>query len=107
MLIDFPAAGVAEVADVVAVPAVTIGELLFGVTAAADPLTQLHRRRRVQSIVDRLEVLPLDVDAAEYYGTLAVLVRRHGCNPRPRHLDLQIAATAARHHLTLLTRKRP
>jgi predicted nucleic acid-binding protein len=104
VLIDFPAAHVAKVTDEVAVSAVTIGELQYGVTAAADPLAQMFRRRRVQAILDRFEVLPFDVGAAEYYGTLAALVRKHGRNPRPRRLDLQIAATAARHGLTLLTR---
>ena len=104
VLIDFPAALVAEFADEVAVSAVTVAELHFGVTATADPLTQLHRRRRVQAIVDHFEVLPFDAAVAEYYGTLATLVRLHGRNPRPRRLDLQIAATAARHRLMLLTR---
>ncbi len=104
VVIDFPAALVAEVADEVALSAVTIGELQYGVTAAADPLTQMYRRRRVQTALDRFEVLPFDVEAAEYYGTLAALVRQHGRNPRPRRMDLQIAATAARHGLMLLTR---
>ena len=104
MLIDFPAAQVGAVADEVAVSAVTIGELQYGVAAATDPLTQLSRRRRVQAILDRFEVLSFDVTTAEYYGALASLVRQHGRNPRPRRLDLQIAATAARHGLALLTR---
>jgi predicted nucleic acid-binding protein len=104
VVIDFPAAQVAEVADEVAVSAVTIGELQYGVTAAADPLTQLHRRRRVQAVLDRFEVLSFDVTTAEYYGALATLVRQYGRDPRPRRMDLQIAATAARHGLTLLTR---
>ncbi len=104
VVIDFPAALVAEVADEVALSAVTIGELQYGVTASPDPLTQMYRRRRVQATLDRFEVLTFDVEAAEYYGTLAALVRQHGRNPRPRRLDLQIAATAARHGLMLLTR---
>lgn len=49
-------------------------------------------------------MLGFDVPAAEYYGALATLVRRHGRSPRPRRMDLQIAATAARHGLALLTR---
>ena len=104
VLIDFPAMQVAEVADEVAVSAVTIGELEYGVSAASDPLEQMFRRRRVRAILDRFDVLPFDVAAAEYYGTLAALVRQRGRNPRPRRLDLQIAATAASHGLTLLTR---
>ncbi len=104
VLIDFPARPVADVADQVAVASVTIGELQYGVAVAADPLTQMYRRRRVQAILDRFEVLSFDVIAAEYYGTLAALVRQHGRSPRPCRMDLQIAATAARHSLTLLTR---
>ncbi|MGI8521772.1 MAG: type II toxin-antitoxin system VapC family toxin [Nocardioides sp.] len=104
VLIDFQAARVAEVADEVAVSAVTIGELQYGVSAATDPLTQMYRRQRVQAILDRFEVLSFDVATAEYYGVLATLVRQSGRNPRPRRLDLQIAASAARHGLTLLTR---
>ena len=104
MVIDFPAAQVAEVADEVAVSAVTIADLQYGVAVASDPLTQMSRRRRVQAILDRFEVLSLDVTTADYYGALATLVRQHGRNPRPRRMDLQIAATAARHGLMLLTR---
>ncbi|MHB2024801.1 MAG: PIN domain-containing protein [Mycobacteriales bacterium] len=104
VVIDFSAPQVAQVADEVAVSAVTIAELHYGVDAASDPLTQMARRRRVQAILDRFEVLSFDVLAAEYYGALASLVRQHGRSPRPRRMDLQIAATAARHGLTLLTR---
>ncbi len=104
VVIDFPAGPVAEVADEVAVSAVTIGELHYRVTAATDPLEQMYRRQRVQAILNRFEVLPFDVAIAEYYGALATLVRQHGRSPRPRRIDLQIAATAARYGLTLLTR---
>lgn len=104
VLIDFPAARIAALADEVAVSAVTIGELQYGVSASSDPLTQMYRRQRVQAILDRFEVLSFDVATAEYYGALATLVRQDGRNPRPRRLDLQLAATAARHGLTLLTR---
>ncbi|WP_222432394.1 type II toxin-antitoxin system VapC family toxin [Leekyejoonella antrihumi] len=104
VVIDFPAAQVAELADEVAVSAVTIGELQYGVAVASDPLTQMSRRRRVQATLDRFEVLSFDASTAEYYGALASLVRQHGRNPRPRRMDLQIAATAARHGLILLTR---
>lgn len=68
VVIDFSAAHVAELADEVAVSAVTIGELQYGVIAAAEPLTQLYRRQRVQAVLDRFEVLSFDVAAAEYYG---------------------------------------
>ena len=104
VVIDFPAAQVAQVADEVAVSAVTIGELQYGVAVASDPLAQMFRRRRMQAILDRFEVLSFDVATAEYYGALAGLVRQQNRHPRPRRMDLQIAATAARHGLMLLTR---
>ncbi len=90
VVIDFAAVQVAQVADEVAVSAVTIAELHYSVAAATDPLTQLARRRRVQATLDRFEVLPFDVRVAEYYGALASLVRQHGRNPRPRRMDLQM-----------------
>ena len=104
VVIDFPAAEVAEVADELAVSAVSLGELHYGVTAATDPLEQLYRARRVRTVLEHFDVLPFDASSAEFYGTLATLVRQHGRNPRPRRIDLQIAATAARHGLLLVTR---
>ena len=104
IIIDFPTARVAQVADEVAVSAVTLAELHYGVTAAADPVMQMYRRQRVQAIIEQFEVLPFDAVTAEYYGALAGLVREHGRNPRPRRRDLQIAASAVRHGLMLLTR---
>jgi toxin FitB len=82
----------------------SVGELHDGVTAAADPLVHLGRRRRVGAALSTFDVLPFDTATAEYYGALATLVRERGRNPRPRRLDLQIAATAAQHSLVLLTR---
>lgn len=48
----------------------------------------------MQATLDRFEVLSFDVSAAEYYGALASLVRQYGRNPRPRRIDLQVAAIA-------------
>lgn len=104
VVIDFPAARVTEFSDEVAVSAVTIAQLYYGVGATEDLLEQVSRRRRVQATLDQFEVLSFDVVTAEYYGALATLVRQHGRHPRPRRVDLQIAATAVRHGLTLLTR---
>ncbi|MDO5712722.1 MAG: type II toxin-antitoxin system VapC family toxin [Micrococcales bacterium] len=104
VVIDFPARQVAKAVDEVALSAVSVGELQYGVTLATDALTQLRRRQRVQAVLEQFDVLPFDVDTAEYYGALAALVRASGRNPRPRRMDLRIAATAVRHGLTLLTR---
>lgn len=91
-------------ADELAVSVITIGELQYGVTAATDPLEQTRRRQRVRHTLETFDVLPFDVPTTEYYGAMATLVRQQGRNPRARRMDLQIAATAARHGLTLLTR---
>lgn len=104
VVIDFPGQIVAEIVDEVAISAVTVGELHYGITAAKDPFTQMLRRQRVQAALDLFDVLSFDQTTAEYYGALATLVRQRGRNPRPRRLDLQIAATAVRHGLMLLTR---
>lgn len=104
VLIDYPADRVAEVADELAVSAITMAELHYGVSATADPLEQLRRRQRIQLVGELYDVLLFDARAAEYYGALATAVRSYGRNPRPRRVDLQIAATAARHDLMLVTR---
>jgi predicted nucleic acid-binding protein len=83
----------------VVVSAVTIGELAYGV-GAGDRVARELRLRRV--LVD-YEVVPFGVEEAKLYGVLAELVRIAGRNPRPRRLDLQIAATAAAARIPLLT----
>ncbi len=49
------------------------------------------------------EILTYGVEQATFYGVLATLVRAAGRNPRPRRLDLQIAATAGAARLPPLT----
>jgi predicted nucleic acid-binding protein len=83
-----------------AVSAVTIGELAFGADLGPDPDA---RHARLRAVLDNYEVLPYGVEEAKLYGVLASLLRARGRNPRPRRLDLQIAATAAGARLQLLT----
>lgn len=80
-----------------------MAELHYGVSASPDPLEQLRRRQRLQLVNELYEVLPFDARTAEYYDALATALRARGRDPRPRRLDLQIAATAARHDLMLIT----
>lgn len=82
------------------ISAITIGELAVGVDLGADPE---RRRARLRRILDEYEVLPFGVEEGKFYGALATLVRAAGRNPRPRRLDLQIAATAAASRMPLLT----
>jgi predicted nucleic acid-binding protein len=82
------------------ISAVTVGELAFGLDTGSDPTA---RRARLRRVISDYEVLPFGVEEAKLYGVLATLVRAAGRNPRPRRLDLQIAATAAAARVRLLT----
>ena len=84
------------------VSAVTVAELSFGLDVD-DPIERRARTDRFYALVDDVEILAFGLGPARVYGTLAALVRRSGRNPRPRRLDLMIAATAAHHGLPLVT----
>ncbi len=66
-----------------AVSAVSVAELAFGLDVE-DPIERRARAERYRAVRER--------------------VRRAGRNPRPRRMDLQIAATAAAHSIPLVTR---
>jgi predicted nucleic acid-binding protein len=83
----------------VAVSAITVGELAYGLYAP----DQDARQERLNRVLSGYEVVPFGVEEAKLYGVLAALVRAAGRDPRPRRLDLQIAATAAAARLPLLT----
>lgn len=89
-------------ADDAVVSAITVGELAYGMDNA-DPEVVEARRARLRMVLDSIEVLAFGVEEGKLYGALATLVRAAGRNPRPRRLDLQIAATAAAARLPLLT----
>ncbi|MGE3284864.1 MAG: PIN domain-containing protein [Pseudonocardia sp.] len=82
--------------------AVTIGELAFGLDRC-DAAEQQARLARMRYALREYEILPFGMEEAKLYGALAALVRLRGRDPRPRRLDLQIAATAAAARLPLLT----
>ncbi|HWE91627.1 MAG TPA: hypothetical protein VG317_19355 [Pseudonocardiaceae bacterium] len=50
------------------------------------------------------EQLPFDKDAATRYGTLVGLTVAANRDPRPRRMDLMIAAIASSHELPLYSR---
>jgi predicted nucleic acid-binding protein len=104
VIIDPPAQGIASFADEVSISAVTVAELHYGVGASTDAVEQLHRRQRLQLVLDTYDVVVFDAEVAEFYGLLANIVRQAGRNPRPRRMDLLIAATALRHGYPLATR---
>ena len=81
------------------ISAITVGELAFGL----DGPDSEAREARLLHVLQGYEVLSFGVEEAKIYGILATMLRAAGHNPRPRRLDLQIAATAAAARLPLLT----
>jgi predicted nucleic acid-binding protein len=103
VLIALDALDLGEFADgTPLISAITIGELAFGL-GMGDVEQQAIRAELFRDALALYEALPFDVEEAKLYGALAGLVRGSGRNPRPRRLDLQIAATAAAARLPLLT----
>jgi predicted nucleic acid-binding protein len=100
VVIDVEEVDRGEYADsAVVVSAVTVGELAYGIGAGDRAARELRLRR----VLTAYDVVPFGVEEAKLYGVLAELVRIAGRNPRPRRLDLQIAATAAAARIPLLT----
>jgi len=86
------------------VSAITMAELRYGMAVARDSLEAERRAQIYENARAWLAPLPFEMTAAEHYGDLVALVRATGRSPRPRRLDLMIAATAAASGLVLYTR---
>ncbi len=88
----------------VAISAVSLAELHFGVLVAAGDAVRAERLRRLSVIEQSFDALPVDGPVAREYGRLAAAVVAAGRQPRARVADLLIAATACAHQATLWTR---
>ncbi len=88
----------------VAISAVSLAELHFGVLVATVPAVRAERLRRLSIIERTFDALSVDGSVAREYGRLAAAVVAAGRQPRARVADLLIAATAAAHQATLWTR---
>jgi predicted nucleic acid-binding protein len=84
--------------------AVTVAELHQGVAMAKDAVARAGRMERLGVAVTDFEPLPLDGVAAARYGSLVTLTLASGRDPRPRRMDLLIAAIASARDLPLYTR---
>jgi hypothetical protein len=96
-----------DAADLPAVPeltAITLAELHQGVAMAKDPEARAARMEKLEAAVADFDPLPFDGDAAVRYGTLVILTIAARRDPRPRRMDLMIAAIASARGLPLYTR---
>lgn len=87
-----------------AISSVTLAELHFGVLVATEQGVRAERLRRLSLLQRRFDALPIDDAVAASYGQLAAAVVDAGRQPRPRALDLLIAATAHAYSARLYTR---
>jgi toxin FitB len=96
-----------DAADLPAVPeltAITLADLHQGVAMAKDAQTRAARMEKLEAAIADFDPLPFDGDAAVRYGTLVTLTTGARRDPRPRRIDLMIAAIASVRGLPLYTR---
>lgn len=86
------------------ITAITLAELNQGVAMAKDAITRAARSEQLGAAIVDFDPLPFDEDAASRYGTLVALTLAAKRDPRPRRMDLLIAATASARGLPLYTR---
>jgi predicted nucleic acid-binding protein len=96
--------GLRELSDELAISAVSLAEIHFGVLVAADADARARRLRLLTALERSFDPLPVDDAVAASYGELAAATVRAGRQPRTRSMDLLIAATAHAHQARLLTR---
>nr|WP_042189727.1 type II toxin-antitoxin system VapC family toxin [Kibdelosporangium sp. MJ126-NF4]CEL18849.1 hypothetical protein [Kibdelosporangium sp. MJ126-NF4]CTQ95347.1 hypothetical protein [Kibdelosporangium sp. MJ126-NF4] len=99
--------GLLDPADLPTIPeitAITMAELHQGVAMAKTPAIMAARTEKLGAAIVDFDPLPFDRDAATRYGTLVGLTLAAKRDPKPRRMDLMIAAIASAHNLPLYTR---
>ena len=86
------------------ISSVTLAELGIGLHATRDPAERALRLERLQRTETAFQPLPFDTSAARRFTHLAGLVVAAGRSPKPRKVDLMIAAVASTNNLPLYTR---
>ena len=81
------------------IPAIVLGELLYGAQKSARPG---ENAEQVRALAEAVVVLPVDAETAPRYGEIKAVLRNQG-TPIPEN-DLWIAALARQHDLALATR---
>ncbi|SDD97612.1 type II toxin-antitoxin system VapC family toxin [Glycomyces harbinensis] len=84
--------------------AISMTELHQGVAMATTATKRALRLEVLNTAIDQFDPLPYDAEAASRFGTLAAMTVDQGRSPKPRQMDLMIAAVASVHELPLYTR---
>jgi predicted nucleic acid-binding protein len=98
------ASDVAPLEGELAISAITLAELHFGVLVAHQPRVRSERLRRLLIVQRKFDALPVDDAVAASYGQVSAAVVDAGRQPRARSMDLLIAATAHAYAARLYTR---
>jgi len=102
--IDLDLIDPARLPNIPEITAITLAELHQGIAMAKSAGTRAARMEKLGAAVADFDPLPFDGDAAARYGTLVALTIAADRDPRPRRLDLMIAAVASTRGLPLYTR---
>ncbi|WP_432537797.1 PIN domain-containing protein [Kineococcus arenarius] len=81
----------------------TMFELAGGINGTADPVVRAARQRRYDAAAAVFDPFPVSRRVLDAYHDIDAAVVAIGRKPRPRRLDLMIAATARAHDLPLIT----
>ena len=84
--------------------AITLAELHQGVAMARDAASWAARNEKLGAAIVDFEPLPFDPEAAARFGTLVALTLVANRDPKPRRIDLMIAAIASSRGMPLYTR---
>jgi toxin FitB len=104
VLIDLGQLDPATLPAVPKISTVTLAELGLGLHTTSDRAERAVRAERLQRVEAVFEPLPFTSDAARRFTHMAGLVIAAGRSPRPRRMDLMIAAVASVNDLPLYTR---
>lgn len=96
--------GINEIEGEIAISAVSVAKLQFGVLVTEDPDKRALRLGRLTALLQHFDPLPVDSRVASSYGMLAAITHRNGRKSKARSLDLMIAATAHAYGAKLITR---
>ena len=102
--IDLALLDPASLPKVPEITAITLAELHQGVAMAKQADVRAARTETLGAALVEFDPLPFDGDAAARYGSLVGSVIAAGRDPRPRRMDLMIAAIASSRGLPLYTR---